>query len=873
MNKAELPTPLSATSETQRQVQLYAISHELNSLVGQNPTKVLRCLFTALVTSTNVESGHLFVFNKEGNPEFCLLLRAGQLNEYEGHQASRHYKPGLTEWVYRQHRGVLVTNTVTDPRWPAWATSFEEPAGSALAVPILAASQPIGAIALTAVLPDHFSETDLSIITNLADQTGVIIENVRLNTLTAQKLNLIQALHQTAHTINASLDLEQTLYTILDHLNQTIAYQGAAILLQADEGLQPATVTGFEQTSTSLPTILTPTNASAFFRALHQGRVIGVGAEEKPIELEPLTLVKPIRSCATAPLTARGENLGLIILASHKSRAYSDQDLVTLNAFADHIAIAVANHRLEQKTDRRLRELAFLVKAGQAISSTLNLDRILHLLLEQVRDLLGIDASSIALRDEQTGELVFEVASGEGAVGVLGIRLQPGQGIAGWVAETGKPLLVQDVYKDSRFFPDIDKKTGMTTQAILCVPIVLKGRVVGIIEALNPTQVSFDEQAVELLNALAGLAATAISNARLFARVHSAEDRYEKLFKDSVNPIIITDLKGHIVDVNHNACLLLGQDQESLRGVNITHFRSADGRLDFASYHNQILSSQEAVFQTAILSNGQRTTVEITCKRILLKGTSLIQWIGRDISAEIELEQTREDLIHMIVHDLRNPLGNIMNSLDVLYDVIDEQDDSVSRTELLNIAQRSGKRLQNLINSILDINWLETGQAMPKTRATDPAPLLRDAVEFVSPQAEVGEIGLSARFAETLPQVEIDSDMILRVVLNLLDNAIKFTQVGGTVKLTAKVIDSVIEVAVADNGPGIPAGQIKTIFDKFTRVRRENGPKGTGLGLTFCRLAVKAHGGHIWVESKLGQGATFRFTLPICAEKKENGAP
>jgi signal transduction histidine kinase len=214
-----------------------------------------------------------------------------------------------------------------------------------------------------------------------------------------------------------------------------------------------------------------------------------------------------------------------------------------------------------------------------------------------------------------------------------------------------------------------------------------------------------------------------------------------------------------------------------------------------------------------------------------------------------------------------------MNSLDVLYDVIDEQDDSVSRTELLNIAKRSGKRLQNLINSILDISWLETGQAMLKTQATDPAPLLREAVEFVSPQAEVGEIDLSASFAETLPQVEIDSDMILRVILNLLDNAIKFTQVGGKVNLTATVVDTAIEVAIADNGPGIPPSQIPTIFEKFTRVRRENGPKGTGLGLTFCHLAVKAHGGNIWVESKLGRGTTFRFTLPIFREKKEEDHP
>ena len=141
-------------------------------------------------------------------------------------------------------------------------------------------------------------------------------------------------------------------------------------------------------------------------------------------------------------------------------------------------------------------------------------------------------------------------------------------------------------------------------------------------------------------------------------------------------------------------------------------------------------------------------------------------------------------------------------------------------------------------------------------------PLLHDAVEFVRPQADMRETHLSTNFDTRLPKVEIDSDMISRVVLNLLDNAIKFTQMRGTVSLTANALGNMIEIAVTDNGPGIPPDQLNSIFKKFTRVRRQDSPKGTGLGLAFCRLAVNAHGGRIWAESTLGQGTTIRFVLP-----------
>jgi len=786
---------------------------------------------------------------------------------------------GLAGWTLRHRQRVLVSDADADPRSKSWQdlASFQ----SALAVPISTDTQLLGAIALFSSQRNHFDDTHLSQVSAFCVFAAGIIENIHLHHLAAQNQKTINALGYAARFINTYQDLEQTLTRLLHQLTLVLSIPNAIVLLRQDEQLYPVVTEGFAATGDVEQPAFSTNDIPIIFQILSQGRIVSAYHEDLSNELIRLGFSDSVQAWIIAPLISRQHTLGIMILASPTPKTFTNQEYLVLEAIANHITTAIAHHRLEQETNHRLRELAFLNETGQAITSTLNLERILRLLLDRVRELLRINAVSIALQDEQTGDLVFEAASGEGAAGVLGIRLKPGQGIAGWVAETGKPLVVPDVYQDARFFSEIDQKIGMRTRAILCVPILLKGHVVGVIEALNPGTVPFDQHAVDLLTGLAGLAASAIDNARLFARVRSAESRYEGLFENSVNPIIITDLEGTIVDVNRNACALLGRPKETLLGTNLTHIHSAEGTPDFAPPHKQIQTGEIATFQTNVLSNSQRVKVEIRGQQVYVQNTPVIQWIGRDISAEAELEQMREDLVHMIIHDLRNPLANIMNSLDVLQDVLDENDESVPMDELLNIAKRSGQRLHHLINSILDISRLETGQAILDKRETDLAALFREAVTFIQPQADIREIQLTATFAPDLPLVEIDSDMISRVLLNLLDNAIKFTQVGGRVSLTVRSLGEQIEIAVTDNGPGIPSDQLVHIFEKFVRARHPTSPKGTGLGLAFCDLAVKAHGGRIWAESQLGWGTTMRCILPIIpkssidplAVKAQEGSP
>ena len=144
--------------------------------------------------------------------------------------------------------------------------------------------------------------------------------------------------------------------------------------------------------------------------------------------------------------------------------------------------------------------------------------------------------------------------------------------------------------------------------------------------------------------------------------------------------------------------------------------------------------------------------------------------------------------------------------------------------------------------------------------------LLANAAELVQPLATEANQRLQFSIASNLPFIKIDQDMIQRVIINLMENAVKYSPEGGSILLGAEVHQNEIRIKVGDSGPGIPKHMQRQIFDKFSRVKYDGAPKGLGLGLAFCRLAVEAHGGSIWVESEPGQGSVFYFTLPLQAQ-------
>jgi signal transduction histidine kinase len=215
----------------------------------------------------------------------------------------------------------------------------------------------------------------------------------------------------------------------------------------------------------------------------------------------------------------------------------------------------------------------------------------------------------------------------------------------------------------------------------------------------------------------------------------------------------------------------------------------------------------------------------------------------------------------MIYHDLRSPLANIISSLDILRSMLPAEPPET--VQLVDIAQRSSDRLQRLISSLLDVHRLESGQQITEKKKVNINALIDESVDITTPVAIARQITVSKEILGTLPEVNGDNEMLRRVVINLLENAIKFSTTRTSVLIAAKQSGKDVTVWVEDHGPGIPPDQRERIFTKFVRLRAEGTSKGFGIGLAFCRLAVQAHGGKIWVESTNDGGSRFLFTLPV----------
>ena len=229
-----------------------------------------------------------------------------------------------------------------------------------------------------------------------------------------------------------------------------------------------------------------------------------------------------------------------------------------------------------------------------------------------------------------------------------------------------------------------------------------------------------------------------------------------------------------------------------------------------------------------------------------------------------ELLRLREELADMIVHDLRNPLGVIAGGMQMLDGVSVTEADAEYVASVLKTMRRSSQRMHRLVDTLLDIARLEEGAMDLQIVALDACGLVEEMVAAERSLAEAKDITLENRVEVALPAVLADGDILQRVLINLLDNALKFTPVGGRVWVEARPRDGVVELSVVDTGPGIPPDERERIFEKFTQVRgQQTTRKGSGLGLTFCQMAVEAQGGRIWVEDgPQGRGSCFTFTIP-----------
>jgi two-component system phosphate regulon sensor histidine kinase PhoR len=237
--------------------------------------------------------------------------------------------------------------------------------------------------------------------------------------------------------------------------------------------------------------------------------------------------------------------------------------------------------------------------------------------------------------------------------------------------------------------------------------------------------------------------------------------------------------------------------------------------------------------------------------------------VFHDITELRRLEQIRQDFVANVSHELRTPISSIKGYAETLLEGALEDKDNAK--EFISIIYQDSNRLASLINDLLDLSKIESGKMKMNFVQLDAVSIIRRAITVIENQAKVKSISFKLNLAPELPKIKADETRFSQVMINLLDNAIKYTPENGSVTVTAKVVNNSLQVDIEDTGIGISEKDLPRIFERFYRVDKARSRElgGTGLGLSIVKHIVQAHGGQVWVKSELGLGSTFSFTIPL----------
>jgi len=682
---------------------------------------------------------------------------------------------------------------------------------------------------------------------------------------------LLELLYHVSRELATALDLRTVLQRVLYEALQNVGGERCSIVVLDDAGkaVDATIVYGtqvHEHTTQQLRDTMERGLAGWVIRNRKGTLILDTSKDERWLMRPDDAMDKSgAKSAICVPLLAREQLVGVLTLVHPKPNAFLEEQLELMQAIADQAGVAVLNARLYTESQRQARVMTALAEGAAAMNASLRMEDVYQRILMQMMQALQVETVVLGMVDGE--HLIFRAAAGYNAGNILGKNILIGDGIVGHVAREGRGVVVPDVNLEKNF-SEADRFGGVEMRTILVAPIQAQGKVIGVLEAINPISKVFDPDALLVMTGIGGLAGTTIQNAQLFERLQAAHKRYRELFDDNIDSMVITDWEGHILEANRQALVLSGYSSEELHGLSVDQLHEVNWAKTGEEF--EVLRDDRTCSYESSMHKKDEThsPIEVHARRVEFDETDSVQWIMRDITERKELDGLREDLTSMIYHDLRSPLANIVSSLDVIADMLPEGKDRETVLSILKIAENSTDRIQRLVSSLLDVNKLESGQAVVDQKVVDGLTLIKNAVEDVRPVSNSRRQSLQVDLPAALPAIWVDEDMARRVLINLMENSSKFTLTGGALEVGAQAEAGWLHIWIKDNGPGIPPAEQDRIFDKFTRLRGKGKPGGLGIGLAFCRLAVLGHGGRIWVESEMSMGATFHFTFPVATKEQ-----
>ncbi len=731
--------------------------------------------------------------------------------------------------------------------------------GAIACAPCITAGQVVGLLFSVREGEDTYTEAELTALGILGTRAAEILAYAHQSASQSYLFHKLSLLYQASHAITSTRDTQESVRQMAAHLLKATSADSCEVLV----------IENGERNTTRFRQQLNKSVQQSVV-SLVTDNIPEYPAHEKVMEeLEPVTVslappegsskdiamlqAEGIAAAAVFPLATRQQGLGLVrLLYKKEGRQINEQEMELAQAIINIGAIGLEDAIHLEASRGRANQMQLLNEIGREMTSSLDLDSALEKAMRNAQRMLQAEAVILFLLNESGEQLVLK-ASGGRRMRIRDVSIRLEEGIAGWVARNGRPIIVNDVRTNPLYHSAIDAQTGLLTTCVLCVPMETRGEIVGVIEAINHPRGVFFENDQQMLSSVSSWASIAIDNANLFERVAEERSRLETTLVETADAVVLTNRSGQLILVNNAAAQVFRINPE------LALERSAE-----EVFHEHPLG--ELLMEEDI---NLPVTLEVTTptERVLYTTISEVTDVGRvavmqDITALKQIDRMRSQLLGTAAHDLKNPLNAIRLGADLLNDapLSDQQ------RKALNMMQRATDSMTNLITGLLETIRVES-TAQLSLEPCQVKDLVRRAIEDLRPLADAKNHTIIYEPPEEALLIMGDPSRLNSVMTNLLSNAIKFTQDDGTIDVKVNWDEDSVLVEVSDDGPGIAEDELPHVFDHFFRGRitvddPENPIEGTGLGLALAKTVIEQHGGRIWVRSNEGQGASFFFSLP-----------
>ena len=749
---------------------------------------------------------------------------------------------------------------------------------STILTPLVYNDRTIGTVLLARDQPESYGPREQRILERLAHQIAPAVENSRLYEESVSRTAKLECLLNLAEILGRAQSYEEKVFSVLEQMVQVVdAYSAHFRVYDPDteELVMTASAGAVDNPNFPRPVRMGP--GSLIYESFIQGRPLVIPNYRKDPRSLPSFRERGDRSVVLLPIGVGGEPVAIMAVDSNELDYFTPERVRLLTAVSEGLGTLMENASLQHELQAGTEEMAMVDRVADIVNSSLSLEEVCKRYTTEVKTLVDFHNANLSIIDDQTDRLSVIFLDDEVSLANVDIASWTLEGTqTGTIKKTGQTLIREDITESPVFSSD-ETWISIGVQSTMIVPLFIDGKAIGTLGLMSKDKNTFGQRERRIMERLANQIAPAIVNANLYREAQERTQEIQRLNESTnrileSNPSALVVLKGshrEVVMVNRSFCRTFKLQKEQVEGMPLSQVLDWVGMEEWIRDSLNSASGEEQKEVKYPEPEGidrwfQAFAVPLRMEDDTVSEEEVLLVLNEVTEQKQQQERLQEhsrlasvgSLASGVAHEINNPLAAIHGLAELLQ--MDDWPAQVSEDarKIQEAAQRASRVVQNLL--------FFARKSEPEKRYLDIGQVVDRALELKSRDLELENIRIDIHHSPDLVPTMVDEPQLVQVILNVLTNAeqaIKSCGRAGNVGITTRMVKNMLCISISDDGPGIPEEHLRSIFDPFFTTKEVG--EGTGLGLSICYGIVREHGGEMWVESVLGEGATFRIELPV----------